>query len=60
MVCIEHQGRITKKGDRRWRVSEYKVDCSWNVSDLGVDNGYMSSQRSAKIITFSIKFFGFS
>ena len=59
MVCIEHQGRITEKGDRRRRVSECKVDCTRNISDLCVDNGYMSSQWFAKIITFSVKFLGF-
>ena len=48
MVCIEHQGRITEKSDRRWGVSEYKVDCAWNISDLCVDNGYMSSQWSTR------------
>ena len=57
MVCIEHQGRITEKGDRSRRVSECKVDCTWNILDLCVDNGYMSSQWSAKIIT-SVKFLG--
>ena len=41
MVCIEHQGRITEKGDRRRRVSKCKVDCARNVPHLCVDNGYM-------------------
>jgi len=36
VVCIEHQGRITEKSDWRWRVSEYKVDCTRNISHLCV------------------------
>lgn len=36
MVCIEHQSRITEKSDRRWRVSECKVDCIRNILHLCV------------------------